>query len=433
MSKLDRYRTPSATRLLRHVLESPALVGAVRELTPAALGKLIDSLGLESAGELVALASTEQLERVFDADLWREDAVGEDPRFDPGRFALWLEVLFEAGEAAVVQRLCELPLDFVSLAVERLVLVVDMDRLGVELGDDEEELDLVEKALEANPCEEWEEFRLIARDARSFDTIVTALFALDREHHALLRRILERCAAASSEYIDDSGGLYAVLTAEEMLESDARAERDDRRAADGYVAASDARSFLALARGGAETDQRDAVTRAYFRELVRERPAPPRERPAPHRERPTRGREHPQSPPRADVEGLTRLLREVSDDAVAPEAALVRAAGAPLLASALAELEASDAALYAERLEELGFLANVLVAGEPYQNRRFRPIEALETAVAVCDEGLALELASAGPSHERRLDAAVRHLRARHLDQLFRVGFARRKPQAGSR
>jgi len=425
MRKLQPYRTPSSTRLLRHVLESPALVAAVRELSPAVLGKLIDSLGLESAGELVALASTEQLARVFDEDLWQTEAIGEDPRFDPTRFALWLEVLFEAGEAAVVQRLRELPLDFVVLAVQRLVLVVDVDRLGVELAEDEEELELVEKALDANPCEEWEEFRLIARETRSFDTVFTALMALDRDHHPLLRRILEHCAAASSEYIADNGGLYAVLTAEEMLESDARAERDDRRAAAGYVAASDARSFLALAQSGAETAERDAVTRAYFRELARDVPAP-------HRERPARGREHPQASPTPDVEGLTRLLREVSDDAIPPHAALVPAPGAPLLAAALGELAASEPALYAERLEELGFLANVLVAGAAHAGRRFRPIEALETAVAACDEGLALELPSE-PSHERRLHAAVSRLRTRHLDQLFRAGWSRRKPHAESR
>ena len=186
MANLERYRTPSATRLLHHVLESPALVAAVRELPPALLGKLVDAVGLESAGELVALATTSQLERVFDEDLWREDAVGDDPRFEPARFALWLEILFEAGEAAVVTRLCELPLDFLILAVGRLVLVVDIDRLGVELSEDAEDLELVEKALDSSLCEEWEEFRLIARDQQAFGTIVTALFALDREHHERL-------------------------------------------------------------------------------------------------------------------------------------------------------------------------------------------------------------------------------------------------------
>lgn len=420
MPKLERYRTPSSTRLLRHVLASPGLVAAVRELSPALLGKLIDVVGLESAGELVALATTEQLERVFDEDLWQAEAAGEDPRFDPARFALWLEVLFEAGEAAVIRRLCELPLDFVILAVESLLLVVDMDEFGAELAANEEQLELAEKALEANPYEEWEEFRLIARDARSFDTLFAALVALDRDHHALLRRILERCAAASSEYIADNGGLCEVLTSEEMLESDARAERDDRRAAAGYVAASDAKSFLALARSGGDTSERDAVTRAYFRELARDVPATRVERPA-------RGREHPKPPKARDSDELTRLLREVGVEAAPPQTALVAVSGGPLLAAALAELEASDPALYAERLEELGFLANVLVAGEPHGQRRYRPIEALETALAVCDDAVELELGTHATARDRRVTAAAARLRTRHLDQLVRAGWARRK------
>lgn len=432
MAKLERYRSPSATHLLAHVLENPGLVAAVRELPPVLLGKLIDAVGLESAGELVALATTSQLERVFDEDLWREDAVGEDPRFDPARFALWLEILFEAGESAVVTRLCELPLDFVILAVSRLVLVVDIDRLGVELSDDEEELELVEKALDSNACEEWEEFRLIAREQRTFDTLVTALFALDREHHDLLRKILERCAAISGEYIEDNGGLYAVLTSDEMLESDARAERDDRRAAEGYVATSDARSFLALARQGVGTPgQRDPVMRAYFRELDREGETHSTTRPA-SRRAPRAAKAKP------DVARLAKLLTDVTGTAAEPMTALQPSAQGPLLGRALAELQAEAPLLHAERLEELSFLANVLIAGEANAGRRFRPIEALETALSVCDEALLAELGAphephthdshdarrhdAHP-HDARLRAAVTLVRSRHLDELFRRGW----------
>src|SRR5215468_2505051 len=129
MGKLRVHVPPSPLRLLEHVLESPALVRAVRELPPAALGKLIDAIGLEDAGELVALATTTQLEGVFDEDLWKAQRPGGDPDFDPARFGLWLQVLAEAGEQALVDRLCELPVDLVILAVSRLALVVDMDEL----------------------------------------------------------------------------------------------------------------------------------------------------------------------------------------------------------------------------------------------------------------------------------------------------------------
>jgi hypothetical protein len=432
MSKLRAYRPPSSLRLLDHVLEHPRLVAAVRELPPAALGRLVDHIGLEDAAELVALATTTQLEGVFDEDLWRADTAGDDPRFDPARFGLWLEVLLEAGEKVVVDRLCELPLDFVLFAVSRLILVVDMDELGQELEGDEETLELTEKALDSTAAEEWEEFRMISRNPRTWDAVLAALLALDRDHHELLRRILERVAAASSEYIADNGGLYAVLTSDEMLESDARAERDDRRAARGYVAPSDARSFLALARQGLdEGSERDPVTRAYFRELER-KPAPA----APAPKRRPRGKAAP-----ADVARLTRLL----DDAVAAsesagpagERGLAVAEHGSLLGVALVRLGEEAPLVHAERIEELAYLTNVLVAGDSTKNGgTFRPVEALERAIALCNVGLDHELdqSAAKPRSKdaretasERADRARKLLETTHLDRLFRLGLHRRE------
>ena len=46
------------------------------------LGRVIDHVGLEDAGELVALATTDQLRRIFDDDLWHAPAPGKDETFD---------------------------------------------------------------------------------------------------------------------------------------------------------------------------------------------------------------------------------------------------------------------------------------------------------------------------------------------------------------
>src|SRR3954462_4496692 len=105
MKSLVRRHVPTSTNLLLRILDRPGLVAAVRELPGAVLGQLIERIGLEDAGELVALASTPQLERVFDDDLWRAERAGGDETFRPERFALWLRVMFEAGDEAVVQRL----------------------------------------------------------------------------------------------------------------------------------------------------------------------------------------------------------------------------------------------------------------------------------------------------------------------------------------
>src|SRR6476620_1760230 len=150
MNAITRQQVPASTQLLMRILERPGLVAAVRELPGAVLAKVIDRIGLEDAGELVALATTAQLERIFDDDLWRADRAGGDETFRPERFALWLRVMSEAGEEAVVKRLCELPQDLVALAVHRLVLVIDMDVLTERLSEAGEEGEEIDRALESS-------------------------------------------------------------------------------------------------------------------------------------------------------------------------------------------------------------------------------------------------------------------------------------------
>jgi hypothetical protein len=393
-SSLSARSSPaSSTQLLLRILDRPDLVAAVRELPAPALASLIDRVGLEDAGELVALASSEQLLGVFDHDLWRAAAPGEDETFQPERFALWLEILFEGGEDRLVERLCALPRDLLTLALERLVLVVDTDAFWQGFAEPSREQQGLEAALDAPLFEEWEEFRLLARDPMHWDVVWAALLGLDRDHHALLRAILEQCCALSTEYIEEHGGLLAVLTSAQMLEGDVAGEREDRRAAEGFVAPADARSFLALARLGDRLETRDPITKAYFRARAGGESA-----------RPTLA----SGPPAAKY--LDRQpATDRSQQAVEERPAL-------LLRAALGQLRLADPDVFSQRVEELGYLANVLVAGS--SGRRPRPVEALERAIAVCNAGLALE-----PRAGRSLSHAVDLLRATPADRLFRRGY----------
>ena len=444
MTVLKPYRPP-ATALLARILEAPELAGAIRRLPPSALGQLVHSIGLEDAGEIVALASTEQLEQLFDDDLWRSDISGIEEHFDAERFALWLDVLFEAGEAVVVERLVELPFDLVTLAVHRLVLVVDIDALAIEMSEAGDDLQWTEKALESCLAEEWEEFRLISRHTSAWDTVFTALMALDRDHHDLLRRILERCCAMSQEFIEENGGLYDVLTSEQMLEGDALAERDDRRAARGFVSPADARAFLALAATEPEKPgRRDPITAAYFRNLA---PGPKRPR-TEDRQASTSARKLMHLLTQAQVVESSNSVSALElpgpsapkepGAVVGPPKSTSPQPTLPLLRAALTELQTLDPTTYAARLEELGYLANVLIAGQEHQGRRPRPVEALQTAIEICDA--ALERAVVGKSKRRPAkdpseatpSRAVEHLLHTPADELFRhEWFARHRPGGG--
>lgn len=268
MATIRRYVPRSPSQLLSHILEREELVAAIRDLPSAELCRLIDRIGVEDAGDLIALATTEQLAALLDEDLWRADESGFEARFDPQRFVLWLQVMGESGDELLTRRLCELPVDLLTLAVNRLVLVIDTDALRSYYSGARDELGQIERALENTVAEEWEEFCLIARDLDGWEDVWNALLLLDREHHTRLRTLLEQCCAMSLEYIDGQGGLYEVLTSDEMLESDALASRDDRRASQGYVSSSDARAFLELARDERQPlARRDPITTSYFRAL----------------------------------------------------------------------------------------------------------------------------------------------------------------------
>jgi len=408
MKSLSRHDVPS-TQLLTHILERPGLVEAVRELPGAVLGKLIDRIGLEDAGELVALASTAQLERIFDDDLWRADAAGADETFRPERFALWLRVMQEAGEEVLVQRLCELPQDLVALAVHRLVLVLDMDVLEEQLSPGDDEALELERALEWSVSEEWEEFRLLARDPDAWDDVWGALLALDRDHHDRLRAILEACCAMCTEYISGQGGLFQVLTADEMLDSDVAAARDDRRSAEGFISPADARAFLELARRG--DVEPDAITRSYFRNLEPKTMAPAR------------------AEPRKHTRDLAALLKEA--EVIAPRAALPLAAltdglapqethlVAPLFERAMGDLRERDPELFAARVREVGYLVNVWIAGGAHEGRRPRPAEALEMVLRTCEAGMRARLGGQSATGEQALTLLLETAAV----TLFRRGF----------
>jgi hypothetical protein len=438
MSKLTRYTVPSTAQLLHHIFDRPQLVAAVRDLHPVALGKLIEHVGLEDAGELVALASLPQLERIFDDDLWRAERQGGAEHFDAQRFALWLGALLEAGESFVAKRLVELPRDLVTLAVHRLVLVIDIEALAMQASESGEDFEPIEKALEDNVFEEWDEFRLIARDNQAWDTVLAALLSLDRDYSEDLRDILEHCCAMSAQYIEDNGGLCEVLTAEESLEDDVAGERQDRRAAVGFVSPTDAQSFLAgiavATRADLASDTRDPVAHAYFRELGPELPADPtgnglhgaaastqRMGLASHNAhtqllRLLQGAEILQKPePRRRHRLGTNAARDTN--------VLPRGTGSdrptPLpFERGLIALAGDTAALVAQRKEELSFLANVLISGCSLGGRRMRPIEALEAAVAATNLGLELAVSELDPT---RGPAEV--LQRKGADRLFRVGW----------
>lgn len=411
-NSMQRRLTPQ--RLVNRILEEPELVAMVQALPGRTLARLVDQVGLEDASELVALASAAQLAEVLDQDLWHSARPGQDEQFDDQRFALWLEVLVEAGPQVAARKLAELPEELVQLALHRLVLVVDLDALALEAAGGEYD-DALDKALESRPHLELDQYRVVARRHEGWDALVAVLTELDGQHHELARRLLERLCEASASYLEEHGGLYQVLTSEQMLEVDAAAEREDRRAAEGYVAPSAAASLLALARATpleelARQRQADPVTRAYFRWYAPKPVAAADAAPVRLMELLLEAgvEQAPAAPPR------TAGLLPGASEAPGPRARR-------RLEEALATLGAHDPVAAEQRARELGYLANVVAGAVSAGGRPLRPLEAGEAALATC--ALGLEHACGDSSDPRTQTArALAALREAGAVRLFLIG-----------
>src|SRR5215831_18807046 len=111
--------------VLDRILDTPNLEHVVPRLQPDVLHRVIQSCGLEDCGELVVLATPEQLKRIFDLDLWRPAQPGMDEQFDAERFGVWLEVLAEFDPSVAAKKLAEMDADLVVAGLAQHARVFD--------------------------------------------------------------------------------------------------------------------------------------------------------------------------------------------------------------------------------------------------------------------------------------------------------------------
>lgn len=420
LTKRGAHGLSETRSLFDCLIELPDLARTVRALPVQTFAALVRRIGLEDAGEIVALATTEQLVQAFDEDLFVSDRAGERETLDVGRFIVWLEVLLEAGDEVAADRVADLDEDFVAHALSGIVLVLDEEALRERLDDsDEQEYRQVDKALESALTEDMDGYILAARQHDGWDAALSLILALDRNHRTLLVRLLDRLARAGDGCLDNLEELSTVLSEGESLAEDVEAAREDRRSKQGYVEAQAARAFLALARKPhAQNDgapARDPLTRAYFRGIDRSRHVvAPRVEPA----------------AREALRGLPPAVRQGLDEASSEAAGLAittlpsQATAMSTFLDALRDLGESEPGLFDERVEEFAYLANVLLAGHERDGARLRPKAAADAVLATVCYGAVIELRARRPAgrHEHTPNRAefAGTLRQRPVDVLFR-------------
>jgi hypothetical protein len=379
---------PDNRGLLARILETPQLAQVVPRLQPEVLHRVIETCGLEDCGDLVALATPGQLERVFDLDLWRPPQPGLDEEFDADRFAVWLAVLMESGEAAAAEKLASMEAQLVISAFAAHLRVFDLATVSYMSLDGEE---VCQRRSTGDQLEcDIGGYLVVARRTTAWDTIISTLIALEAEQPAYFHRVMAGCRRLSDAGAEIDG-LDDLLRDREQDLFDLTVDRDQRREKQGYMTPPQARAFLQMAReiatGPGTTPPVSAIAQAYFWSI--EPPSAVDEGANQESDMLSSDSEHTSTAHEAGA--IVDLLREAGCLPQAPRALLE----APHSAARLARIqtlmqfaaEHNDSA-YSTRTGELAYLANTIVAGCSIQARPFTAQEASDAAVAICNLGL---------------------------------------------
>ena len=248
LARISADPTESASRELLRV---------VPLLPPEALHAVIVQRGLHDSGELLALATPQQLSAVFDLDLWKADHAGGDEQFDGARFCEWLEVLVDAGAAAAAARLVQLDHALVVAGLSASITVTDLAVFSpvVETtGADPVSIAGREHDLHA----EIGGYLVVARRPDAWEAIVDLLRALEEHHGDTFHRVMHACRTLSNSGWE-LDGLDDLLSGGNQLRFDLALSRERRRDRSGFVAPERARAFLEASRRAslAEEPQRD--------------------------------------------------------------------------------------------------------------------------------------------------------------------------------
>ncbi|MGC4082123.1 MAG: DUF6178 family protein [Vicinamibacterales bacterium] len=393
---------------LRTLIDSSNLSAVVPRLTAPTLHRLVRTLGLEDAGDILVHASPRQLAEVFDADLWKGAGAAASEQFDPARFGLWLRVLVEADVDVAARQLQALGLEFVSTALGQHIAVCS--RATAEL-----------RGLLDGEAATWEcgGVVLVSRRTDAWDAITELATHLHAEYEEYFDGLMAACRNLSYEYLEEESGFDVLRGRREQALDDLAFEREERLEAHGYVTRPHAKAFLDAARLlslDGLMPAPDATFLSYRRDVDANSLSTRDDEPI--------GQDNTSSDMWSDTReqeehelaALVAAIDEASDTTTHVRGFLTSGPDerpTSLVAAQLRQVADVDAHAYARNLGELAFLSNVILESGLLLTRKVAESDAVDAVVATCDLGLAC-----WPSHWTRTVATL------SLVDAFRVGWA---------
>ncbi len=429
---------PDAKRLMATMTSSAALPAFVPSIDPHTLKHLVDDVGLEDAGPLIAHASQRQLVHLLDETLWTGARPGDPDKLSVADLLRWLDLWNGLGEGFVADKLYELGDDFCALAFSRLLRVSDYDMAPRVL--DEFTHAIGRYVVRVRVDDEWDAVQTAVTALwRDFPDFCEAIFARLAFRHSVLKMAGE----------DDTA---------KVLDGDASHAHERGREESGYVTSVMAGSFL-RALVSADVDALadeagyDLQTAEYFRRRAQLKAATAesasgelsasddsdavaaQDDPAEDDDGASQRSDHAAQAEGDGADGVTDAaeLHGLAAELQAYERAQLRPAAlltgpetvdvrpSDWVRVALGRLQA-DLECFDARMDELTYLSNLVMAGLDQGGDRLESGAAANLVIATCN---------LGAGHELWLDGDVDGVEAVHdmllqapgLVRLFRIGW----------
>jgi hypothetical protein len=398
--RLSKKLTVSQTRLLRNIVDDPALPVVLGHMQPKTLARLVDRVGLNDAAELMALVPTRNLLRALDEAVWKSPRPGASEVFDATEFISWLQVWIEVGELFLAERLAAISNDYLAMCLSSVLLVDGGSSSGL--------------AVDAA------ELSAISEEAGYSDRPKTDCYAI--YGHIVVRPAYEDDweilrAALDALWLHAPDRLLYLLgtlgSAESMLNSELRRislnldvafERESYRERRGYVSPMGARALLTSASTTNIDDLLmmsgyDSETRRFLSGLEIE---PADKNPIEKTNTSDRADAEPTesryegdelvsvSPSQDQIKTLSLLLEneEIIEPLRVESLSSNSQEKQPVLAELLNRLEHDNLEAFQQRARELAYLATVLMAGSSLESQPFTAGHARDAAFATCNIGL---------------------------------------------
>ena len=394
----------SKARLMRSIVDDPALPALLRRMAPKTLARLVDRIGLNDSAELMALVPGPNLLRALDESVWKSPRPGTSEVFDAALFVSWLTVWNEVGDAFVANRIGAISDEYLGLCLSYVVRVDSGFTSG--LGEDSWGYDVDSQTNEAaeytsgskNDCYEiYGHFLIRPALEDEWEVIRTALDALWRHTPDRLLHILGALSDSESMHESDRRRISVNL--------DVEFERERYRERRGFVSATGARAFLKSATIATTQDllsmvAYDIETRRLLMRIESETGDSNPIENINETEYSDDDLIHPQydenepelAPSRGGrFDALTLILEQARIiDSVPLQLPQLGTAGQkrlPLI-DLLDRLENNNQAAFQQRASELAYLATVLIAGTSLEQMQFTGRDARDAALATCNLGL---------------------------------------------